>query len=227
MMLPKKCNWKLILSLLVATTLLVAGQAFGGEMYRSMTGAEGPGFRNGMSLDNVIGSTVVGSDGNKLGTLVDVLFSSDGEMNYLLVSDRKDSDKLVPVPYEAAQPARFKKDATMVSLNENDFKKAPRFSKGHMRDRMGWHREVHGYYGTTDPSVRKAIRSSKEAGQRVPYPDVSKEREADIQRTLKRSKQGSYRAAEPPAERGPREPDVERSINRSDEAGARYPTKEQ
>lgn len=130
---------------LAALLVVAAGPAM------SQSGSIGGGA---ISAADLLDKRVETRDGERIGTVSDLIVDTTGSVAYVVVSHdgvRGFNDRLTPVPISAfdERPGR---DALVVDLDRSRLERAPHFAKrdwppNYDRDRWeSWDRDVRGYY---------------------------------------------------------------------------------
>ncbi len=192
----------------IILTLFLAGQAAAQSdsvvIYDRQTTGQ---FENAGAM---IGSAVVDRDGENIGMIDDVLFSSSGEASYLIVSHPETTgERVIPVPFAVADPQRTVDGDYVINVDRQTLASAPSFTRDEVVDYAQadlWEDEVRGYFGVTparedrydytEPDIDSTIESSKEKGQMTnPFGGGNRDR-------------GNFGAGEP---RWPSEPEESRA----------------
>jgi sporulation protein YlmC with PRC-barrel domain len=111
------------------------------------------------SADDLIGRTVVSSDGEELGRIENLLFAETGQIEYIVFSRGggiwRLGGNLVPVPWEAANLQVDQGDRLRADLTRRQFESAPTLVGGQEQiTSPQYGQRVHGYYGT-EPQTRR------------------------------------------------------------------------
>jgi sporulation protein YlmC with PRC-barrel domain len=124
-----------------------------------MRTAAGSHFR----ASELLGKSLKGTDGEDLGDVNDLIISSQGEVDFALVSKGGVlglGDQVVPVPWNAISSGA-QEDELMVNISKERFDSAPSFSSDELDNQLGqtgFQDQVYGYYGTGmrhDDSLRR------------------------------------------------------------------------
>lgn len=105
---------------------------------------------------DLLGSKVLISGGTGVGTVHDIVFSNEGVVDYLVVSD---AGKLVTVPWDVAR-FDFTKRVITVPVTREVYTKIPRYSVDRYPTfyRPEYRTEIYRYYGVRPGSVRRLER---------------------------------------------------------------------
>jgi hypothetical protein len=140
-------KWKT--SLIVLVGLLVAGSAI----------AQSAPLQGGtISAADLLDRKVEGRDGERIGTVSDLIVDTSGSVAYIVVSHdgiRGFNDRLTPIPVSAfdERPGR---NALVLDMDRDRLERAPHFAKqdwppNYDRERWeAWDRDVRGYYSGSD-----------------------------------------------------------------------------
>jgi sporulation protein YlmC with PRC-barrel domain len=139
-----------ILTAILFVFTLFAGQSFAEE---KMKGQYGEGqFKETNRASEFIGKDVNDQAGENIGTVDDVVFDNQGNINYIILSRGGIAGigaDLVPIPFKA-EKFSFQEDTIILSMDQQKLEKAPSFSSGEWNElsRQEFQQQVHGYYGT-------------------------------------------------------------------------------
>jgi sporulation protein YlmC with PRC-barrel domain len=101
----------------------------------------------------LLGKSLKSTDGEQLGDLNDLIISSQGEINFALVSKGGVlgvGEQVVPVPWNAISRGT-QEDELLVNIDKERFDNAPAYSANELDDQFGrseFQDRVYGYYGT-------------------------------------------------------------------------------
>jgi sporulation protein YlmC with PRC-barrel domain len=146
-----------ILTAILFVFTLFAGQAFADDkmkgQYDKMKGQYGEGqFKDTNRASEFMGKDVKDLAGENIGTVDDVVFDNQGNINYIILSRGGVAGigaDLVPIPFKA-EKFSFQEDTIVLSMDQQKLEKAPSFSSGEWDElsRQEFQQRVHGYYGT-------------------------------------------------------------------------------
>lgn len=96
-------------------------------------------------VDSLIGQPVIDRNGQRLGILDDLLISKNGQIRFIIVTPRGQSQELVMIPWSAAQPT-VEPDRLILSMSSEQFNSAQRFARSRF-GRQAIQPNAFGYYG--------------------------------------------------------------------------------
>ncbi|HSR13754.1 MAG TPA: PRC-barrel domain-containing protein [Thermodesulfobacteriota bacterium] len=118
-----------------------------------------------------IGKEVRGMNGETLGTIQDFVTSSNGNIQYALLSTSDQTGRLVAVPFQALNSGR---DMSYFTLNatRDQLRNAPMFSMNDLNN-PAWNQQMYRYYGVqplygTEPSLSHDYPSAQARGLGYP-----------------------------------------------------------
>ncbi len=130
--------------------------------------AAGPGMAQSGSMSNgtisaadLLDKKVETRDGERIGTVSDLIVDTTGNVAYVVVSHdgvRGFNDRLTPIPISAFEDRPARDDALVVDLDRSRLEQAPHFATrdwppNYDRERWeSWDRDVRGYYSADQGS---------------------------------------------------------------------------
>lgn len=123
-----------------------------GTMQRHM---ESAGTAMGTQADthrvsDLMDAKVKGSNGEDLGSVKDIIISSDGKTRYIVLSRGGVlgvGGDLIPVPFSVAKPIKGTEGDFTLNLDQQRIDQAPTVAENELDDASAWEQEVRGYYG--------------------------------------------------------------------------------
>ncbi len=95
-------------------------------------------------------ASVKGSDGEDLGSVKDIIISSDGQARYIVLSKGGFlgiGGDLIPVPFDVAQPSKGTDGDLTLNIDEQSLDQAPTVAENDLQDSTRWEQDVRGYFG--------------------------------------------------------------------------------
>ncbi|MBI4830917.1 MAG: PRC-barrel domain-containing protein [Candidatus Lindowbacteria bacterium] len=137
-----------------AVSTLLSVQALAGEKAGTEAGkVTTPGMsytgekaaKGVFQASKLIGRTVRNEQGEKFGSVEELLFADDGHIRYLVLAG--EADKLVPIPWSAVKSG-IREDAVIFNISRSRFDSAPTFGRNEWQrfDDPEWNKKVHAYY---------------------------------------------------------------------------------
>jgi sporulation protein YlmC with PRC-barrel domain len=121
-----------------------------------MTGDQ-MGQQGSVRVSELMDMTVIGQQGNEIGSVSDILVSREGELEYLIVSEGAaflglGEEDLIPIPWDKVQADRItaEDDEITVALDEQTLNEAPTFTDDQWEafTRGDMDEQVRGFYDT-------------------------------------------------------------------------------
>jgi sporulation protein YlmC with PRC-barrel domain len=172
----------LVLTLALCSFLTVQAVAAGQAQKTpagAQTGAQAGQLQNADRLSQFMGKSVQDQQGQKIGTIEDVVVDKQGRVTYLILSgsDLGKRDQLIPVPWRAANP-QIQKGAVTISLNRLKLQNAPGFAKNDWSQFNQMEQRVNSYYGQAGAQPGQMPGGQMEkgpTGQKSTAPGASKQ----------------------------------------------------
>jgi sporulation protein YlmC with PRC-barrel domain len=116
-----------------------------------MTGSQ-TGFQ-ALRVSEIIGDTVKDQKGGELGSVKDVIIGSNGQLQYLILS-QDNGDNLTPIPFQAANIDMQNDVVTLANVDKQKLQNAPNFpdQDWNKLGQPGYSNQVFGYYGYQTPA---------------------------------------------------------------------------
>lgn len=143
---------------LIAMLMLMAAPIYAGDAYDMEQGGE-----KAILASSLMDREVQGAQGEKIGTVSDIMIGSDGNVEYIVLSEGASflgfgETDLVPVPWSKVNTGDIGEDQEIVtlSLSNQELENAPAFNEEEWQAFLGGEKqqEVRGYYGTEDEDAR-------------------------------------------------------------------------
>jgi hypothetical protein len=116
----------------------------------------------------IMDKKVKNDEDKELGSIKELIFSKEGELSYLVMSEGENGD-MIPVPFAAVKDDfQVKEDNIVISgLTEDQIKNAPKFSENELAElRKGDQQDerVHGYFGESTQTMPEAFEQDRPEG---------------------------------------------------------------
>jgi hypothetical protein len=125
-------------------------------------------------LSEFMDASVKGSTGEDLGSIDDIIISSDGKAEYVVLSKggvMGVGGDLIPVPFDVAQPTKGPEGDITMNIDQQTLDQAPTVAENELQDTSMWEQEVRGYFGDSQmgqtgmqPSPDQPMQRSQEPG---------------------------------------------------------------
>ena len=172
-------RFKLMMTVTLLGMFLVMGQAFaageGATDTKSSTGAQTSqppmGSTETPSTDSMsavesssefqrvselMDANVKGTGGEDLGSIKDVIISSDGQARYIVLSKGGVlgvGGDLIPVPFDVAQPTKGAEGDYTLNIDQQTIDQAPTVAENELENSTQWEQEVRGYFGESQSGM--------------------------------------------------------------------------
>ena len=105
---------------------------------------------------SILGSKVTVKEGTSVGTVEDIVLSSEGVVDYLIVSE---DGKLVTVPWDVAK-FDFEKRTAVISIPVETYRRIPTYTADRYPNFYAptYREQVYKYYGVTPGGIRRLER---------------------------------------------------------------------
>ncbi len=166
----KKMKFTAALSTFVAGSMLFLGTASADEadvkVRQERSAIEVQDQKQVMSADQLIGKSISNDQNQDLGTVKDLLFSTDGELEYIVLSEGGVlgvGGDLIPIPFASVQDdLNFQGDNILIAnLTEDRVKSAPKFKEDDLasleQGSGDVYNEVHAYFGQDEAGRTKSM----------------------------------------------------------------------
>ncbi len=154
---------KLLISVTLLSLFLIVGSAFAGSegavdatkkstekgTMKRPTSAVDTQTQDFQRVSELMDSSVKGTNGEDLGSVEDVILSSDGQARYIVLSKGGVGGvggELIPVPFDVAQPTRGAAGDITLNIDQQRIDQAPTIAENELENAAAWEKEVRGYF---------------------------------------------------------------------------------
>ncbi len=107
-------------------------------------------------VSELMDTNVKGTNGEDLGSVKDVIISSDGQARYIVLSKGGVlgvGGDLIPIPYDVAQPSKGAEGDFTLNIDQQTLDQAPTVAENELQDSTQWEQEVRGYFGDSQSGM--------------------------------------------------------------------------